>query len=142
MKDLSPRKRYGGLPLRAALALCTASALFLGIVVPGGLPVEAAQEVAEIDGAEDTARPEATPEDAAPSAVDPADSDASKVGSPAAPPAKPSDAKPEKVPAPENLQAPTEEGEPAPASSVSRLIGGDWRKKIVEKTHRCHSAVV
>lgn len=104
MKDLSARKRYGrGLPLRAALALCTVSALFLGIVVPGGLPVEAAQEVAEMDGAEDTARPEATPEDAAPSANDPADSDASKAGSPAAPPAEPSDAKPEKVPAPENL---------------------------------------
>ncbi|KJJ58816.1 fimbrial assembly protein [Corynebacterium diphtheriae] len=133
MKDLSPRKRYGAFPLRAALALCTVSALFLGIVVPGGLPVEAAQEVAEMDGAEDTARPEATPEDAAPSANDPADSDASKVGSPAAPPAEPSDAKPEKVPAPQNLQAPTEEGEPAQASSDSRLIGGDWRKKIVEK---------
>ncbi|WP_241499150.1 SpaA isopeptide-forming pilin-related protein [Corynebacterium diphtheriae] len=133
MKDLSARKRYGrGLPLRAALALCTVSALFLGIVAPGGLPVEAAQEVAEMDGAEDTARPEATPEDAAPSADDPADSDASKVGSPAAPPAKPSDAKPEKVPAPENLQAPAEEGEPAPALSDSRLIGGDWREKFVE----------
>lgn len=134
MKDLSPRKRYGAFPLRAALALCTVSALFLGIVVPGGLPVEAAQEVAEMDGAEDTARPEATPEDAAPSANDPADSDASKVGSPAAPPAKPSDAKPEKVPAPENLQAPAEEGEgePAPALSHSRLIGGDWREKFVE----------
>ncbi len=132
MKDLSARKRYGrGLPLRAALALCTVSALFLGIVVPGGLPVEAAQEVAEMDGAEDTARPEATPEDAAPSANDPADSDASKAGSPAAPPAEPSDAKPEKVPAPENLQAPTEEGEPAPFSSDPRLIHGDWREKIV-----------
>ncbi|MBG9294939.1 SpaA isopeptide-forming pilin-related protein [Corynebacterium diphtheriae] len=133
MKDLSPRKRYGAFPLRAALALCTVSALFLGIVVPGGLPVEAAQEVAEMDGAEDTARPEATPEDAAPSANDPADSDASKVGSPAAPPAEPSDAKPEKVPAPQNLQAPTEEGEeePAQASSDSRLIGGDWREKFV-----------
>ncbi|CAB0567604.1 surface-anchored fimbrial subunit [Corynebacterium diphtheriae] len=102
--------------------------------MPSGLPVEAAQEIAEMDGAEDTARPEATPEDAAPSANVPADSDASKVGSPTAPPAKSSDAKPGKVPAPENLQAPTEEGEgePAPALSDSRLIGGDWRKKIVE----------